>query len=130
MTITNYQIGLSTGSMVNLGIEVGGILLPAPKGDPVIYSQPTQLADGSIRGLGWMNVDWNFGYLTPSQRDSFRAYVPIGQASNLIYMATRSLDNNNAFVLYQAWCIWPFPEKRDFLYRPDFILKWQRLIAQ
>jgi len=126
MTLTNYQIGLTSGSMVDLGIEVGAAIR-APKADPVGYSQYMPVADGTTRGLGWMYVDWVFGSLTPAMRDLLKAYCP--GASNNVYITTRSQDSSNSFQKYSAIMIWPQEEKRDYLYRLNLVIRFNKLVV-
>jgi len=127
MPYTNYQIGLTTGSMIDLGTEIIGATLPAPKADPVLHSQYIQLADGSMRGLGWYNVEWNFGILTPAQRTILRTFCPYPYASYQVYIVTRTHEAD-AFARFMGWMIWPQEEKRDFLRRQNFVLKFNKLV--
>jgi hypothetical protein len=127
-TYYNYQLGLSGGSMINLGVEVAGATVPAPKADPVRFSQYIPLADGSTRGLGWYYVDWKFGILSAAQRTILRTYCPAGYASYPVYMVTRTQEGD-AFGLFSAWMVWPQQEARDYLRRPNFTLRFNRMVA-
>ena len=126
MTLTNYAIGLTSGSMLQLGVEVGSTVA-APKADPVLHSQYIPLADGSTRGLGWYFVDWQFGFITAAQRTILRVYCPYPQASKLVYIVTRTHEAD-AFALFTGYMVWPQNEKRDFLNRPGFTLRFNNLV--
>ena len=124
-TYTNYKIGTTSGSMIDLGVEVGASVR-APKSDPVKYSQYIPLADGSVRGLGWQYTEWKFAVLTAAERDILRAFCSGASAS--VYIVTRTQENSDEFKLYQASMIWPQEERRDFLRRPDFTLKFNKMV--
>jgi hypothetical protein len=121
-----YSIGTSTGAMVNVETLAGGTF-PPPKSTFRPYSMPLDLGDGSVRGGGWAEAEWRWGFLTRAQRDAIRAYCT--QASAAVYIYTRTNDNTDAYATYQAAMIWPQAEEKESKGdRPDFVLTYRRLI--
>ena len=62
-----------------------------------------KLADGTLRGKGFPQASWHYGYLTPAQYNALRAFVASTSAE--IFIAT--LNNSRAFVRYSGVMVMP-----------------------
>jgi hypothetical protein len=114
-----------------LDLNFSGI--PFPQGLYNPYSQLLDLGDGSIRGGGWATAEWHWGYLTRGQRQSLAGYLPVNAPSRgnpgvFVRLRTAVNENNDAFVTFKGQALWPYPEKKDFQRRPDFVLKFRALV--
>jgi hypothetical protein len=110
--------------LLNVETDLG---LPAPRGIFTPYTQPVVLGNGLVRGAGWKTAEWRWGFITRAQRQTLRAYCA-GASAN-VYIKTRTVDNSDAYVIYNANLIWPQQEEPQAGRRLDFILKFQGLVA-
>lgn len=121
---SKFKIGFTSGSLVQLD----ALGVDDPKSTYHPNSQLLQLGDGTVRGGGWVTATWTWKALSQSQRDTLRGFIP-GQSA-VVYIATRTLDNASSYANFQAVAIWPTQEEYlDATRRPDFALKFQRLVA-
>lgn len=125
----DYQIGTAPGNMVNLETlfaSVRGIY--TAKADPVDYSQPTRLGDGSLKGNGWLQTTWHFDYLSLANYNVLKGYC--SGLSSQVYIRTRS--NDGTFATYTATMLWPEkePERGSSLVVMDISIKFIKLVAQ
>lgn len=119
--VTGYRVRLK-----NIEKDLG---LPAPHGLWTPYTQPVVLGDGMVRGAGWMTAEWKWGFITRAQRQILRAFCPAPNASAIVYIKTRTVENSDAYVTYYANMIWPQQEEPQAGRRLDFSLKFQGLVA-
>lgn len=90
------------------------------------YTQPIDLANGSVRGAGWATAEWKFGFITRAMREALRDFCP--GASSEVYIRTRVYDNEDEYRYYSAIMVWPVPEKRDAGTRLDFVIRFRALV--
>lgn len=122
---SSFAIGLTSGSDLLL-LSVRGIDDPKSTFHP--YSQSIQLGDGTVRGAGWPTATWTWKMLNQTMRDLLRVLIPAQSA--VVYITTRTLDNASAYATYKATAIWPIEEEYlDATRRPDFVIKFQALVA-
>lgn len=96
----NYQIG-TTSTTTN--VEALGTPLPAPRSTYNDYSQPIDLADGGVRGGGWVIVTWTWDYITQAQRTQLLAFC--SGKSDDVYIRTK--DESESWVYKTGKIIWP-----------------------
>lgn len=125
----DYQIGTALGTMTNLETifaSTRGIY--TAKADPVDYSQPTRLGDGSLKGNGWLETTWHFDYLSLTNYNLLKAYCPA--LSSNVYIKTR--NNAGTFAIYTATMLWPEkePERGSSSIVMDISIKFIKLVAQ
>lgn len=46
-----------------------------PFADPIDYSAPTEMADGTISNLGWLEQSLHWGFLSEAQANQVRTFV-------------------------------------------------------
>lgn len=100
--------------------------LAAPKGVFLPYSQPLDLGSGGVRGAGWAQAEWRWGFLTQAQRDDLRDVVAGASAPVVIYTTTNEDADDYAYFAAQA--IWPAAEDRDAGRRKNFTLRFRALV--
>lgn len=96
---TTFEIGSTLGSIATL-VSLGAI---EPEAQFIDYPDSIKLADGTLRGRGFPQASWHYGYLTPAQYDALRAFVTL--ASSEIFIAT--LNNNREFARYSGVMVIP-----------------------
>lgn len=101
----NYKIGTSYEGLA-LVTSLGTKEPRDPRGDPMEYSQPTTLGDGTIRNLGWLRQNWHFDILSESQRNAL--YALIGD----VYVYTRK--NDGTFGYFTGELVWPEKEPEHY----------------
>lgn len=127
---SNFTTG-SGGAVAYTGVDLTNVEdltngVPAPKSAFVDYSQYLPLGDGTVRGSGWATGEWRWGYLEQAERGDLRAYCT--GASNSVYIRTRENDTSDQYGYYSCTVIWPQEEEKDHFYRPDFVLRFQKLV--
>lgn len=126
MTQYSYRIGTTLGGLTN--VESLTVPLPPPRSTYTPYSEQIDLGDGTIRGAGWAQASWNWGFLTQAQRDQLRTFCPGASAS--VYISTRTTDSADVYDDFTAVMIWPQAEERDSKQvRPDFTVQFRKLVA-
>ena len=100
-----YEIGSTYGGMANLGELSTPVPAPARTFKP--YSVRKPLGDGTVRGLGFAQATWRWGYLTQDQRDQLRTFC--SGASAGVYIKTRK--NDGTYQVYSAVMVWPDEEE-------------------
>lgn len=110
-------------SMQNLETALS---VAAPKSSYQPYSTQLDLGDGSVRGAGWPEAEWRWGYLTQAQRDALRDYVSGAGAAVAIYTETN--EDSDAFAFFLAQAIWPPQETKDATRRIPFVLRFRALV--
>jgi hypothetical protein len=127
MSQYDYMIGTTALNMVNLET-----LFAANRGtftahaDPVDYAKIVQLGDGSQRGLGWLQTQWHFDYLSLTHYALLKAYCSGLSAS--VYIKTRK--NDGTFGVYTARMLWPEqePERGSSAIVLDINIKFIQLV--
>lgn len=105
MAITEYKIGANHGSLTALS-QLTTPVKHHPHRDPIDYSAPTPMGDGTIRNLGWQRTYWHFAGITTAERDQL--YTFIGNVN--IYMP----DNSDSMTEYTALMVWPEREPEHY----------------
>lgn len=133
-TFISTASGLSiTGiAMKNLEDELGLSALQAPSAPNsnegfMAYTQPLDLADGTVRGGGWIATEWKFNIITQAMREALRPYCPETGASATVWIRTRVYEGD-AYRYYRAVMVWPIPEKREAGRRHDFSIKFRAMV--
>ena len=127
---TDFQIGATLGGLVTL--DSLGIPMPHP-----VYKagvSKVKLGSNAARLLGAPTVEWTWGFLTQSQRDTLRTYVPGASADLFIITPTiekvAGVSNASARFECQAWYPDPeSPENPDAGRRLQFILTFKQLVS-
>lgn len=128
---TDFQIATTLGGLTTL--YALGITNPFPIYKPGV--QAIKLGDNSARTLGSPLLEWHWGFLSQSQRDTLRTYIP--GASAPLYIITPTTENiagdPNAAQTYfcQAW--WPAPNTPEAPQngrRLEFVLTFKQLAVQ
>jgi len=104
-----YQIGVNHGDLgyISAKFAADGLnAMPDPRGDPMEYSQPTKLGDGTVRGLGWLQQTWHWDIMTEAQCTTLRGYI------GAVNVLTR--NNAGSFVEYTGVLVWPEKEPEHF----------------
>lgn len=123
----DYQIGATLVGMANLQALTQPVTYP--KSIPMLYVEMLTLGDNTERGIGAPNVIWHWDKITDAERDQLRTFCT--GASATVYIKSRSLDNTDAYVVYQAVMVWPsLKEERDATRRLNFDIEFRELIAQ
>ena len=91
---TTYEIGTTLVGMVTLA----SLNIPDPESQFIEYAASTRLGDGRVRGMGYPQTTWHYGFLKNTWYDILRAYCT-GASAN-IFIAT--MDNNQDWVRYTA----------------------------
>lgn len=124
MPIYSYEIGASYVGMTNL--ESLTTPLPAPKSTFRPYSQYIRLGDGTVRGSGWAEATWRWGFLTRAQRNQLRTFCT-GASAN-VYIKTRKNDSSDAYQVYMAIMIWPEEEEKSLGKRIGLEIRFTNLV--
>lgn len=108
--ISSYALGTTAESMVNVENIAADPLLP-----PVVitrhYDDLVPLASGAARGVGTGAERWLFAYISVTQRAALRVICP--GASAHVFITTRDLENDSAWIVYDCTMIWPAEETRE-----------------
>ena len=128
---SQFKIGTSTATLVSLDELTIPIL--DPKTTFKFYSKSVELGNGMVKGLGWPVAEWNYGFLTQSEREQLRKYCT--NASSEVYITTRTRDEDTSspatlFKTYKAVMLWPENEEYANSRRLDFTVKFIRLEEQ
>ena len=123
----NYEIGTADDNLVNVEALLTTFPgMPAPKSSYSEFSEKLELGDGSVKGVGWSEAEWRWGFLTQAQRDILRPYCTV--ASSTVYIRTRRNDNSDEYVYKTGVVIWPEGEEdKDAGRRLDFVLRFRKL---
>lgn len=126
----DYRIGVSSGSMMQLGaLVVSGstVEVSYPKSTYTPYSSEQQLVSGLVRGVGYPVVTWIWGIITREERDALRSFCP-GKSAN-VYIRTKTMDSSDSYGDFSAVMVWNTQEEeRDTQRRPNFKITFQTLI--
>ena len=127
----DYQIGLSSGSMVKLdAITVSGSAVPVswPKFAYSPYAEEQNLTSGLVRGVGYPTASWTWDIITRAERDALRQYCT-GKSAR-VYIKTKTMDSSDSYHVYYAVMIWPTggDEEHDFQRRPKLIIRFKTMV--
>jgi len=130
MDAYDYQIGLSSGSMVKLeNITVSGSKVPVdyPKSTFMPYADSLTLVSGLVRGMGYPTTNWMWSVIPRAQRDALRQYCT-GQSAN-VYIKTKTMDTSDVYAVYSAVMVWPTQEEeRDATRRTNLKLLFKTMV--
>jgi hypothetical protein len=129
---TDFQIATQAsgvGGLVTLASL--GIYNPHP-----IYKMgvsKVKLGNNASRLLGAPNVEWVWGFLQASQRDTLRTYIPGASAD--LFIITPTIEKvssvSSASQRYECQAIWPDPETPEDPQtgrRLQFIITFRQLV--
>lgn len=80
--------------------------ISAPRQSYQPFSSHLELPDGSLRGMGFPVILWDYAYLEPDEATQYRALCPNGSGEVHI----RSLDDGLVWRTYRANMMWPTEE--------------------
>jgi hypothetical protein len=124
---SNFMIGLTSGSMVNLNALATPIDDPKSTFQP--YADKVKLVSGLYRGIGFPTATWLWDITTRPMRDMLRAFCP-GQSA-WVYIRTRTMDTADSYANYLAVMVWPIQdEARDAERRTTLTIKFENMIQQ
>jgi len=116
-----YKIGTSRDGMVTLDI----LGVPAPHNEFVPFSLYLDLGNGGARGHGWASDEWLWGFVTQTQRDALKAYIPDAGA----HIFVRDLkDDGLTWRDFECEAIWPQREVRTTGHRIPFAIVLRAMI--
>ena len=101
-----YKIGTSHAGLALLSTLAGTLRDRDPVGEPMEYSLPVKLGDGSVRNLGVLTQTWYFGGMSESRRNALCALV------GPVYVYTRK--NDGSFGYFTAKLLWPENEPEHY----------------
>jgi hypothetical protein len=122
MPLYSYEIGSTFGGMTN--VESLTVPLAAPKATAPDFSQPIDLADGLVRGGGWLTMTWSWAFMTQAQYDQLRTFCSGKSAA--VFIATRKDDFT--YDDYTAVLVWPEQPERDSGRVRDLVLTFRQLV--
>jgi len=122
--VTNYSIGTSIGSLVDVTTLSGDAV--APIGDFLRWSESIDLGDGLARGMGRAVATWYWCWIPPQMRIALRIYCS-GKSAR-VYIRTEDDPSLSTSAVFQAAMIWPDNEN---LYNQDeFRIVFRDLVEQ
>ena len=130
--IDDYQIGLSSGSMVSLAnipavSGSGTVNVDPPRSTFTPYMDEQQLVSGQVRGVGYPRATWIWDSISREARDALRQYCPGKSAS--VYIKTKTMDSSDSYHIYSAIMVWPTQEEpRNFQRRIDLKIAFQTVV--
>jgi len=111
----NFTVGSGGGAVAFTGVDltnVESLLSTTNPGDQAAprsffteFSKMIPLGNGRVRGLGWSQVLWKWGFLSQLLRNALRTYCTT--ASNAVYIRSREDDTSRAYQYYSCTMIWP-----------------------
>lgn len=102
-SLYDYEIG-TTSSTTN--VEELTTPLPAPRSEYIEFTAPQELANGGIRGGGWVLATWTFGFLTSAQLAQLRTFC--AEKYSVVYIRTLDEDDPYPNWVYKTGkMIWP-----------------------
>jgi hypothetical protein len=104
-----YKIGTTYGNMKTIGSLSTNAKDKDPRGEPMEYSRPVKLGDGSTRNLGVLTQTWHWDFMTETLRNALYNYI------GDVYVYTR--NNAGSFAYYTAKLIWPENEPEHYANR-------------
>jgi hypothetical protein len=120
-------------ALQNLTLLVAGGITP-PKGNFMLYTQPLDLGDGSLRGGGWPTDEWKWVFLPRAQRDPLRGAffstdtIPASPVvSKRLYIRTSVTEAADQYRVYRAWALWPQKEDRQATRRLSFSIRFRAM---
>jgi len=104
MAVYQYKIGSSYATLTNL--EELSTPVFAPRHSLLTYSKPTRLGNGAIQGIGWIQTEWYWDFLTQAQYTMLKSFCS-GLSAD-VYINTRK--NSGTYQVYAAKMLWPQKE--------------------
>lgn len=96
---TTFEIGSTLVGIATLD----SLTIPLPEAQFVNYSSSSVIGDGRIRGNGYPQAIWHYGYLKEAKYDLLIAFC--STASAFVYFST--LTNGNSYARYYGIMIPP-----------------------
>jgi len=116
-----YKIGTTSGNKVALDTLVPRDPQPAM----AHYADYVQLGDGTRRGVGYLQAEWRWQFITWDEVDALKAYC--SGVSAAVYITTP--DNTGDWTGYSATMHWPqIPEPLHGSYAEDFVIEFTELV--
>ena len=133
----NFTVGSGGGAVAFTGVGLTNIesLLTttnpgdqaAPRSFFVEFSKMLPLGNARVRGLGWSQVLWKWGFVSQLLRNALRTYSTT--ASNAVYIRSREDDTSRAYQYYSCTLIWPTGKENSQVGRVlDFTLAFSNAV--
>lgn len=107
--MAEYRIGVNHADLdwiYNQFAADGLNAMPDPRSDPMEYSEPTKLANGTVLNQGWLQQEWHWTSMTEAQCATLRGYI------GAVNVLTRT--NAGSFAEYTGVLIWPEKEPEHY----------------
>ncbi len=116
-----FEIG-TTSTTTNLE----NLATPVEPPDFTYTEHPKQvpLMNGMVRGMGFPQASWIWGFITAAERAMLRTFCPGKSAS--VFIVTP--DNSRTYKKYQAVMVWPAGEDPTVDILPDFTIEFRHLV--
>lgn len=119
---SNYRIGTTSGNKVTLDTLVPRDPQPAF----AHYASYSMLGDGTARGVGWLQAEWRWAFISLTEIAALKTYC--AGTSAVVYITTP--DNEGDWTGYSATIIWPqITEPLHGDYVQDFVIQFVELVA-
>ena len=106
MALSSFEIGTSSSTT---NVESLGTPLPPPRSRFIEFSQDIELANGGVRGGGWIKAYWTWDYLTQAQYTQLLAFCA-GKSDTTTWIVTKT--DHETFVAYSCIMIRPSEQER------------------
>lgn len=130
----DFKLATQAGGVAGL-VTLASLGIPNPH--PIFKTGVSKIKLGSnaARILGAPTVQWSWGFLQASQRDTLRTYCPGASADVFIHTVTvdKISGVSNAAQTFECQLIWPdpdAPENPDAGRRLSFTLLFRQLVLQ
>lgn len=117
----DFEIG-STSDTVNL--ESLATPVEPPDFTYTEWALEVKLANGQVRGMGFPQASWIWGYITSAERTMLRSFC--SGKSAMVYIKTP--DNSRTYKKFQAVMVWPAGEDPTADILPDFTIEFRHLV--
>jgi beta-xylosidase len=123
----NFEIGTALNAMTNFAELTTPVHYPKTAFHP--YAGMVDLENNSQRGVGLPSVALQWATITQAERDQLKVFCPGNSA--VMYIRTRTNDNDAEFKYYQAQMIWPsLDEEYDARTRQGFSILFRQMLVQ
>lgn len=107
-------------------VESMGTNYQPPRSTFAPWVTTVDLGNATARAMGRASATWTWGFISLAQRNTLRTYCT-GKSAR-VYVRTRTNDNSDAYVTYDAVMLWPDEEPKQAGRRFPFVLQFRDLI--